>query len=212
MTPVLHLENVRRTYRGRADTVTAVDGVDLTVAGGELVGLVGPSGSGKTTLLHLALGWERPDSGRVDRAAVVEGALGWSGVAVVPQELGLLPELTAHQNVQLAIRLSGRSVFEPGEVYERLGLGQLVERLSSDLSLGEQQRFAVARAVVAGPRLLVADEPTAHQDERNADGVMGLLAHVADEGGAVLVATHDERILARVDRVVRLIDGRLVGD
>ncbi len=178
MTELLVLDRVSRRFVTRSETVVAVDEVTLRVEPGEVVGLAGPSGSGKSTLLHLVLGWEEPDDGSVRRSTDVASLRGWSGVAAVPQELGLLGELTA--------------------------------RAPDELSLGEQQRVAVARAIVAGPRLVVADEPTAHQDERNADLVMAALVGVVRGGGGVLVATHDERVLGSVDRVVRLEDGRVV--
>ena len=217
MTPLVELQNVARRFVARAETVAAVDGVSFSVAPGELVGIAGPSGSGKTTLLDLVLGFERPDEGSVNFDPSIRDRPGWSAVAAVPQELGLLPELTGGQNVQLATRLARSSHDGSRDASDRaawavdeLGLGTLVTRLPSELSLGEQQRFAVARAVAAGPRLLVADEPTSHQDEVNADRVMELLGAIAASGGAVLVATHDDRVLDRAHRILRLRDGHLV--
>ena len=134
---------------------------------------------------------------------------GWSGVAVVPQELGLIPELTGAQNVSLACRLAGVPATALDDLFGSLDLGHLVDRLPHELSLGEQQRFAVARAVSASPMLVIADEPTAHQDERNGERVMAVLSAVAAAGGGVLVATHDQRALDATDRVVRMSDGRL---
>ena len=178
------------------------------VAAGEIVGLVGPSGSGKTTTLNLILGWERPTKGTVTSTLATAG---WRSVAVIPQELGLLPELTAIENVVLPGRLNGGDVpRDVTAVLESLGLDSLADRYPAELSMGEQQRVAVARAVVMSPDLLVADEPTAHQDEQRADQVMEQLAAVASAGGAVIVATHDDRLLERVDRVVRMLDGRRV--
>lgn len=128
----------------------------------------------------------------------------------MPQELGLIPELTAVQNIRLAGRLSGGDSRSVEELFDLLDLVGLADRMPDELSVGEQQRVAVARAVLCMPRLLVADEPTAHQDERHADQVMAVLAQAASAGGAVLVATHDDRLLAGVDRVLQLLDGRLV--
>jgi putative ABC transport system ATP-binding protein len=211
MTPVLELVDVTRRFETRAETIVAVDSVSLTVEAGEVAGLAGPSGSGKSTLLHVVMGWERPDAGQVRRATTTMRA-GWSNVAIVPQELGLLPELTARQNVELAGRIARSPMRDTSELLDALRLTDLADRLPEQLSMGEQQRVAVARAAVAAPALLVADEPTAHQDEAHADLVMALLDEVAAAGGAVLVATHDERLLDRVDRVIRMRDGRLLGD
>lgn len=218
MNAVLALRGVERTYHTSAGPVRAVRGVDLEVGRGELVALLGPSGSGKSTLLHLAVGWEHPDVGTVDVADSVRGRRGWAGLALVPQELGLLEELTASQNVSIAADLADRQPGDDGggppaaveALADALGFGHLLDRLPSALSLGEQQRVAVARSLVAGPRLLVTDEPTAHQDERNARRVMVRLAESASAGTAVLVATHDRRIMSAADRVVELVDGRVV--
>jgi putative ABC transport system ATP-binding protein len=207
-TPVVALQSASRSYRTAAVTVAALDDVSMEICRGELVGVAGPSGSGKTTLLNLVVGWDQPDSGTVTRS-LGPGA-GWTAMAVVPQELGLISELTAAQNVSLARRLGGCDGTAPAELFARLGLIGLEGRLPDELSVGEQQRTAVARALICSPALLVADEPTAHQDEYHADQVMALLAERASNGGAVLVATHDDRMLARVDRVLHLLDGELV--
>ncbi len=205
---VLTLCSASRWFEMPSARVTAVDGVSMQIDVGEIIGLAGPSGSGKTTLLNLVAGWEMPDAGTVDRNT--GQVRGWSSLAVVPQELGLIPELTAVQNVRLAGRLSGGDSRSVTELFDMLDLVGLDDRLPDELSVGEQQRVAVARAVLCEPRLLVADEPTAHQDERHADQVMTVLAQAAAAGGAVLVATHDDRLLAGVDRVIHLLDGRLV--
>jgi putative ABC transport system ATP-binding protein len=206
VTSLVALRSVSRRYGSGATEVVAVDGASLDVGAGEVIGLVGPSGAGKTTLLNLVLGWERPDAGTVERAPVERA--GWAEVAVVPQDLGLVAELTARENVELAARL-GR-VADPvaiDELLASLALADLAHRLPDELSMGERQRVAIARAVSCRPRLLVADEPTAHQDEGRADMVMGALRAVAARGGAVLVATHDARLLDRVDRTVHIMDG-----
>lgn len=208
MTPLVRLEGVHRRYRLRAETIHAVDDVSLTLRHGTIVGLVGPSGSGKTTLINLIVGWEQPDEGVVLRDASIGGD--WSSLAVVPQTLGLIPELTLAENVGLPARLGNRQVRSPSDLMADIGLDGLAMRLPDEASLGEQQRTAVVRALVAAPAVLVADEPTSHQDEANALNVARMLRDAADTGSAVLIATHDERILAGVDEVIRIVDGRLV--
>lgn len=206
--PVVVATNVGRTFHTKAESISAVDGVSFEVGNGEIVGLVGPSGSGKTTLLHLVMGWERPDAGTI--ALRPDVITNWTGLAIVPQGLGLLPHLTARQNVELAARLSGRTGFSQSELLTELELDAVADRIPAQLSHGEQQRVAIARAVLCQPLLLVADEPTAHQDEARADIVMSIFRRVADRSSSVLVTTHDERVLAGVDRVVQIVDGRLV--
>ncbi len=207
MSAVIRLDGVRRTHgRGRA-TVRAVDGVSLELDAGRITALVGPSGSGKTTVLNLLIGWDRPDSGTVWRHDTVDDT--WAGVAVVPQGLGLVPDLTLRENIELPVRLGNRRRYATAQLTDHLGLDHLLARHPDEVSLGEQQRAAVARAVICHPTVVIADEPTAHQDEANADRIMAVLAAAAHDGAAVVVATHELRLLDRADRVLRLVDGRL---
>jgi putative ABC transport system ATP-binding protein len=178
-----------------------LDGVDLTVSAGEVVVLLGRSGTGKTTLLSILTGFEAPDAGTV--AGPGEA---WVDLAVVPQSLGLLPELTVAENVELPVRLAGRND-EAAPVLERLGLAHLADRCPSETSLGEQQRTALARAVVARPALLVADEPVSHQNHDWAVAMTSELRALADAGTACLLATHDDVVVAVADRVLELRDG-----
>ncbi len=207
MNELIRLDEATRRYRSAAEIVVAVDAVTLAVHAGEVVGLIGPSGSGKTTILNLLLGWEQPDAGTMTSSVTTHG---WSGVAVIPQELGLLPELSARENVELAARLGGDRRVDAVEALTSLGLGELLDRFPGELSMGEQQRVAVARAIAMSPALIIADEPTAHQDERHSDLVIDQLALVAKQGGAVIVATHDARLLDRVDRTIHVLDGSIV--
>jgi putative ABC transport system ATP-binding protein len=204
VTVVVRLTDVTKRYRRGREVVTAVDHVSFELEAGSMVALVGPSGSGKTTLLNLIVGGDEPDEG------VVEGPSGradWSQLAIVPQTLGLLPELTMGENVGLPLRLGAPGAVDPAAVMERLAIGALADRPPMETSLGEQQRAAVARALVTAPVLLVADEPTSHQDEANTDRVIDALAGVASAGSCVFVATHDARTLDRCDRVLHMTDG-----
>jgi putative ABC transport system ATP-binding protein len=189
--------------------VVAVAGVHLVLRERELVVLAGPSGSGKSTLLGLLTGLEAPTSGRVHGAAA--GVAPWSVQAIVPQSLGLLEELTLEENVRLPLRLARRNE-EPGRInqlLDRLGLGDARARRPGATSLGEQQRAAIARALVLRPRLVVLDEPTAHQDARSRDRVIQELGRAAFEGAAVLAATHDPAVRAVADRCLWMAGGHL---
>jgi len=205
-----------KRYERDAETVLALAGADLAVAGGEFVALVGPSGSGKSTLLALLCGWETADEGRLAyRGALADrrpDTLGWPELALVPQALGLVPDLSLLDNVLLPARLRGTAAAEHGRACALLadfGLGHLADRYPHQASLGEQQRAAVARALLLRPSVLLADEPTAHQDRRSADRLLDAVTDAARDGAAVLVATHDEIAWARADRVLSMRDGRI---
>ena len=205
---------LHKTYRRGREQVHALRGVSIEVHPGEVVALLGRSGSGKTTLLNCLLGWERPDRGEVRVPGVADPATaGWSTVAVVPQRFGLLDELSLADNVAMPARLTGLA--EPRAEALRalalLRLDHLADRTPDEVSLGEQQRTALARALVLGPRLAVLDEPTSHQDDERVGLVLDALAAARAGGTALLVATHDERVLAVADEVVELHDGAVVG-
>ena len=204
MTIVVRLTDVTKRHRRGRETVTAVDHVSFELQAGSMIALVGPSGSGKTTLLNLIVGGDVPDEGVIDGPT---DRADWSRLAIVPQTLGLLPELTMVENVEFPLRLGARVATDPGEAMELLGIGALANRPPQETSLGQQQRAAVARALVTAPALLVADEPTSHQDEANAERVTAALAEVAATGSCVFVATHDNRMLDRCDVVLQMSDG-----
>lgn len=201
---VVEVDHVSKSY-GR---VRALDDVSLAVDAGEVVALVGPSGSGKTTLLNVVAGWERADAGSVRWRA---GSAGWADLAVVPQAASLLPDLSLLENVSLPMRVATGDVDRdaPRRFLEELGLGDVLDRLPEELSHGEQQRGALARALVLRPHLLVADEPTAHLDGETSRRVLRVLRAAAGDGTACLLATHDPEVLDAVDRAVPLRDGRV---
>ena len=208
MTAVVELRNVRKLYRSVAEDVTALAGVSLSIEAGRLLALVGPSGSGKTTLVNIVVGWDRADAGDV----MVADGVGddWSGTALIPQDLGLLDELTLRENVSLPVILGNSPAVDVEDLLVEVDLAGVAAQVPPAVSLGEQQRAAVGRALVTGPRLLVADEPTSHQDERNTVRIAALLRRAARQGSAVMVATHDERALDYADAIVEMRDGVLV--
>jgi putative ABC transport system ATP-binding protein len=208
---VLALRGVQKGFGTGAGAVQVLDDVDLLVQAGEIVAVAGRSGSGKTTMLTLAAGFEAPDAGQVELLGrPVGGAPPWRELAVVPQSLGLLDELTVAENVALPGRLGGTDHrTHDQELLEHLGIAHLASRFPDEISLGEQQRVALARAAVSLPRVLVADEPISHQNEGWAQTVMLVIERLADAGTACLVATHNEIAFGSSHRILELRDGRL---
>ena len=216
---------VRRLGQGAASR-EVLRGVDLVIEPGEFSALVGPSGSGKSTLLYLLGGLDHPDSGSVtiagkDLAEVDDDALARLRnqlIGFVYQFHFLLPEFSALENVLMPLwaRGGGRSRADRSwgaELLGRVGLAGMEAKIPRELSGGEQQRVAVARALVNRPRLLLADEPSGNLDSVNAQAVYDLFRELnRDHGQTILVVTHDPTWAARSDRVLRLLDGRLVGD
>jgi len=223
MSNVLKLTGVTRSFEQGGVRIEVLRGVDLAIAPGEIVALLGPSGSGKSTLLQAVGLLEGGFGGKVEvdghNASAMDGDartdVRRSSIGFVYQFHHLLPDFTAIENVTLAGLVAGRA---RGEAEARarallvaLGLGARLEHKPSQLSGGEQQRVAVARALANAPRLVLADEPTGNLDEATADTVFDeFLRLVREQGASALIATHNERLAARMDRVVRLKEGRLV--
>jgi ABC-type lipoprotein export system ATPase subunit len=208
-----------RTFGSGRASVRVLDGVDLEVRAGELVAVVGRSGSGKSTLLHLLGGLDRPDEGtveldgtRLERAGERDLArLRREKIGFVFQAFHLLPELSGVENVLLPARISrDREALRRGRtLIDQLGLDGVGARLPVVLSGGEQQRLAVARALVNDPLLVLADEPTGNLDSESGARVVDLLRRVAGAGKAVLVVTHEPAVVEHADRILRLERGKL---
>ncbi|KQN71923.1 ABC transporter ATP-binding protein [Sphingomonas sp. Leaf62] len=221
--PVLQTRGLKRSFTQGAVTIDVLRGVDLTVAPGEIVALLGPSGSGKSTLLQavglleggfegeiLVCGEQVAKAGANRRTVVRRDRMGF-----IYQFHHLLPDFNALENVVLPQLVRGGTRAEAdtraSELLTALGLGQRLDHRPSQLSGGEQQRVAVARALANRPALVLADEPTGNLDEATADVVFAeFIRLVQGQGSAALVATHNERLASRMDRVVRLRDGVLV--
>jgi putative ABC transport system ATP-binding protein len=210
--PVLDLRGVDKAFTGSAGPRRVLTGVDLTVARGEIVAVAGRSGSGKTTLLTLVAGLEQADAGAI---RVLDGTVRpeqrpWSDLAILPQSLGLLDELTVAENVTLPLRLAAvPAASDAVELMARLGIDHLAHRFPDEISLGEQQRAALARAAIVGPRVLLADEPISHQNHAWASGMIVVLEVLADTGTTCLLATHNEIAFDEAHRVLELRDGWL---
>ena len=219
--PIVAAEGLVKSYgEGRAAR-RVLDGADLTVGAGEVVAILGRSGSGKSTLLHIVGGLDRPDAGSITVAGEpVTGAteralssLRRRRIGFVFQFFHLLPELSGEANVLLAGRVRGArpDAAERGrELVDALGLRPVANSLPSRLSGGEQQRFAIARALVNDPVLVLADEPTGNLDVEAGAEVLRLLRAGAQQGRAVVLVTHEAAAARIADRVLELRDGRLV--
>ncbi len=218
----LSIRGLERTYKTEGEKLTVLQGADLDVAAGELVGLVGPSGSGKSSLLHAAALLEKPNAGQVlidgrDGLKLSERArtrMRRCEIGFVYQFHHLLPELDALENVTLPRRIAGAGAREAAQdaraVLVSLGLEARLRHRPPQLSGGEQQRVAIARALVNRPRILLADEPTGNLDPATSDQVFDALAEACRSFGAAgLVATHNHALAARMDRVVTLQNGRI---
>jgi putative ABC transport system ATP-binding protein len=220
---VLSCENLSRTYGHGANEVHALADVGLEVRAGELVILRGPSGSGKTTLLNILGGLDEPSTGTVtlgDRA--VTGAsesvitdMRRREIGFIFQNFALLSALTAAENVELPMRITGvpfeQRAARVAELLDVVGLAQHAAQRPPELSGGQQQRLGIARALANDPRLIIADEPTGQLDGTNSELMMSLIAALVHQRGvAALVSTHDPRMAAHADRIIELRDGRLV--
>ena len=215
--PLLEAVDVERTYRGATD-VSAVRGVSLALRPGDLVALLGPSGSGKSTFLGMLAGLDEPDAGEVRWQGRPFGTMSTEerlavhqrGIGIVFQAFGLLPSLSAVENVALPLRVRGE-VQESREtataMLERLDLRDRLEHRTFELSGGQQQRIAVARALVGRPAVVLADEPISEVDEVNGERILTALWEVASRGGAVVVATHDPQAIEYATRAVLFRDG-----
>jgi lipoprotein-releasing system ATP-binding protein len=220
---LLQLRGISRTYKSGTETLTVLNGADLSVRPGEIVALVAPSGSGKSTLLHLAGLLEKPDAGDVvidsqDAGMLPDAArtaIRLRQIGFVYQFHHLLPEFTALENISLPQMIAGKSQAEANTrsmaLLEKLGLAARCQHLPGKLSGGEKQRVAIARALANHPALLLADEPTGNLDVATSNIVFEELLHIVrSENAAALIATHNPDLAARMDRQVTLQNGRLV--
>jgi putative ABC transport system ATP-binding protein len=220
---IVQITGLKKDLTTGQAVVHALRGVDLMVEEGEYLAVVGPSGSGKTTLLGLIGGLDAPTEGQVvvtgvditelgeDRLAEIRNA----AVGFVFQFFNLIPTLTALENVELPVQFAAHVRFDPGrrarELLELVGLGDRLHHRPPELSGGEQQRTAIARALANAPALLLADEPTGNLDSATGEEILRLLRRLCDESGqTVVMVTHDPRVATYADRVAFLRDGRIV--
>lgn len=221
---MLELTDVVKEYRVGDQPVRALDGIGLRLEEGEFTAVIGPSGSGKSTLLHMLGALDRPDSGSIRFQGAEIGALSEEQqsefrrhrVGFIFQFFNLLPTLSAWENVAVPKLLDGKSLRKAKpralELLDRVGLGARAEHRPAELSGGQMQRVAVARALIMDPPLILADEPTGNLDSKTGASILALLAEVAGSGNSVVMVTHDRGAVDYCDRVVTLGDGRIGSD
>lgn len=221
---MLQMERVTKSYRHRRSTVAALDGADLTINAGDFISLVGPSGSGKSTLLLMLGGMLSPTSGRVllngqsvyDVAPNTRARLRKENIGFVFQTFNLVPYLTAQENVQVPLCLNGVAADAQAqravELLQRVGLGDRLDHKPTELSVGQQQRVALARMLANDPSVILADEPTGNLDPETAEQIIGFLEQFNAEGRTIVIVTHDPRAAARAKRTLRLAEGKVVSD
>lgn len=220
-TRTVMVDGLSKTYGQGETLVHAVDGVSFTIDPGEFVVLLGPSGSGKTTMLNLLGAIEEPTAGRLEVGRHDISALDDAGrtayrreeVGFVFQLYNLVPSLTAMENVQLIAEITGTDAERRSRAaLERVGIAERADHFPGQLSGGQQQLVAIARAIVKDPSLLLCDEPTGALDLDRGRVVLGVLAELAAEGRTVVCVTHNSTIATMATRVLRLSDGRIVDD
>ncbi len=221
--PIVRLSDVHLDMASDAGTVNILRGVSLDIAAGEIAAVVGPSGAGKSSLMMVVGALERASSGMVEVAGQDLGPLSDDArarlrrdyIGIVFQGFHLIPTMTALENVALPLEFAGRrDAFDAARsALERVGLGHRLAHYPAQMSGGEQQRVAVARAFVSGPKLLLADEPTGNLDGATGKQVMDLLFELARaEGTTLILITHDMVLAERCDRILRVADGLVVSD
>ncbi|MET8774708.1 ABC transporter ATP-binding protein [Nocardia sp. NPDC004654] len=218
---MLELSDIVKQYRVGEQTVRALDGVSLRIEGGEFTSIIGPSGSGKSTLLHLLGALDSPDAGSIRFQGEEIGALKEEQqsefrrhrVGFIFQFFNLLPTLTAWENVAIPKLLDGTGLRKAKpqalELLDRVGLGDRAAHRPAELSGGQMQRVAVARALIMNPPLILADEPTGNLDSKTGASILELLGDIARNGNSVVMVTHDMGAVEYCDRVITLRDGKI---
>ncbi len=225
MTPIVEMQDVTRIYQQGGVEVPALRGLSLQIESGEFMALSGPSGSGKTTTLNLVGALDAPTSGRI----ILEGKdlgtlnrrelshLRRDRIGFVFQSYNLIPVLTAYENAELVVSVQGMAATERRDkvmsLLKDVGLAGMENRRPSELSGGQQQRVAIARALASSPAVVLADEPTANVDSETAIHLLDLMQELNQSHNATFIfSTHDERVINRAKRVIRMVDGQVVSD
>ncbi|EEB36899.1 ABC transporter, ATP-binding protein [Anaerococcus hydrogenalis DSM 7454] len=220
---ILKVENLRKEYGEGNSKVIALDGVNLEIERGEFVAIVGPSGSGKSTLLHIIGGVDSPDGGKVyidgnDISKYSSKELAYfrrRKVGLIYQFYNLIPNLTVRHNIELPLKLDKRKINQDefSDIVKKLGIESKLNSFPSELSGGQQQRVAIARSLIYSPSLVLADEPTGNLDRENSREIIEILKYFNRTlKQTIIVITHDESIALEAERVITIVDGKIVGD
>jgi putative ABC transport system ATP-binding protein len=224
MTEILTARGLTKVYKTGGTSVTALDGVDLVVEAGEFLAIIGPSGCGKSTLLHLLGGLDSPTTGeihladrRVDRLSETAWAvIRRRQIGYMFQSYNLIANMSAADNIELPALMAGQSAGEARKRRDRLvnqlGIAEQARMAPGRMSGGQQQRVALARALINDPDLLIADEPTGNLDSQSTREVLNTLRDCHARGQTIVLVTHDPNVASCADRVVRMRDGKIVGE
>ncbi|MDK7377595.1 MAG: ABC transporter ATP-binding protein [Peptoniphilus sp.] len=220
---IVRVENLSKTYGSGENLVKAIDDVNLKIEKGEFIAIVGPSGSGKSTLLHLLGGVDNPSSGKIfidgnDISKYTSKELALfrrRKVGLIYQFYNLIPNLTVRHNIELPLKLDKRKINEEAllDIVRKLGIEDKLDSFPSELSGGQQQRVAIARSLIYSPSLVLADEPTGNLDRENSREIIEILKYFNRTlKQTIIVITHDESIALEAERVITIVDGKVVGD
>ncbi len=220
---IVKCSGIKKVYGKDENQIIALNGIDLTIEGGEFVAIVGASGSGKSTLLHIIGSIDKATTGTVIVDGIDVGSLNSTKAAIyrrrtiglIYQFYNLIPTLTVEQNILMPILLDGKKPDNEyvGRLVGILGIQDKLTSMPHQLSGGQQQRVAIARALVARPALVLADEPTGNLDQRNSNEIIRLMKQLNRElGQTILLITHDEKAAAEADRLITIADGKIVDD
>ena len=219
---ILKVENLRKEYGDGNSKVIALDSIDLEIERGEFVAIVGPSGSGKSTLLHIIGGVDNPDNGKVyidgnDISKYSSKELAYfrrRKVGLIYQFYNLIQNLTVRHNIELPLKLDKRKINQDefSDIVKKLGIESKLDSFPSELSGGQQQRVAIARSLIYNPSIILADEPTGNLDRKNSKEIIEIFKYFnRTMKQTIILITHDEEIALQANRIITIVDGKIVG-
>ena len=220
---IVRTENLSKTYGSGENLVRAIDDVNLKIEKGEFIAIVGPSGSGKSTLLHLLGGVDNPSSGKIfidgnDISKYTSKELALfrrRKVGLIYQFYNLIPNLTVRHNIELPLKLDKRKINQDefSDIVKKLGIESKLDSFPSELSGGQQQRVAIARSLIYNPSIILADEPTGNLDRKNSKEIIEIFKYFNRTlKQTIILITHDEEIALQTNRIITIVDGKIVGD